>query len=303
MHWIGAGASPTEGLPVALPTPYYSDGLVTLYHADCLDLLPEFASDEFDCVFADPPYGVGKAAWDDRFVSEWMSMAARVAPTVAVTPGVWNLAAMPESVGDLDYRWTLAAHLRNGRGRGALGRGNWIPCVIYTRDESIKWTTRFAAWCAANGISKGDLDEAAETSDMGGWWTSALPKRAAVPSPEKWAKIRLKFNPPADLDAYVHADDPCRQGVDSASFLVGVEPMADHPSPKPLDVTRWLLDRLPGYRLSGRGVLDPFAGSGTTLRAAKDDGRRAVGIEREERYCEVIAKRMAQEVLDFGEIA
>ncbi len=67
-----------------------------------------------------------------------------------------------------------------------------------------------------------------------------------------------------------------------------------HPCAKPIGVWKWVLNR---GCLEGATVLDPFMGSGTTLRAAKDLGRRAIGIEIEERYCEIAARRMQQEVL------
>jgi hypothetical protein len=69
---------------------------------------------------------------------------------------------------------------------------------------------------------------------------------------------------------------------------------ADHPCPRKVAHVQFLVR----YWSLPRGtVLDPFMGSGTTLVAAKQLGRRAVGIEREERYCEIAAKRLAQGAL------
>ena len=68
-----------------------------------------------------------------------------------------------------------------------------------------------------------------------------------------------------------------------------------HPTQKPESLMRWCLSFLPKET-----VLDPFMGSGTTLVAAKRIGRRAIGIEIEEKYCEIAAKRLAQRALDFS---
>jgi len=67
-----------------------------------------------------------------------------------------------------------------------------------------------------------------------------------------------------------------------------------HPTQKPLQVMRWCIGLL-GDGI--QSIFDPFMGSGTTLVAAKERGIRAIGVELDERYCEIAAARLAQEVL------
>lgn len=92
-----------------------------------------------------------------------------------------------------------------------------------------------------------------------------------------------------------HSDGACRwngggrHGVFTHNIIQG-----QHPTEKPIALMRELVEL---FTDPGELILDPFAGSGTTLRAAKDCGRRAIGIEINERYCEIAAERLSQEVL------
>ena len=71
-----------------------------------------------------------------------------------------------------------------------------------------------------------------------------------------------------------------------------------HPTQKPLALMKWLLNLVAPH---GSLVLDPFAGSGTTLVAARDIGLRCIGIEKEPAYAAIAAKRLSQQVFDLKE--
>ncbi len=74
-------------------------------------------------------------------------------------------------------------------------------------------------------------------------------------------------------------------------------PGKEHPTQKPVELMQWCI----GFAPESQTILDPFMGSGTTLRAAKDLGRKAIGIEIEEKYCEIAARRLSQEVFNFSD--
>lgn len=169
------------------------------------------------------------------------------------------------------------------RGRGSLARCRDYP-PVHNDDRSID-----PAWLLSIGSARiiwGGNYYADKLPPMSGWLV--------------WDKER-----PDDLDQATCelAWTDCVKGVRRFRWLwngmirAGKDAL-EHPTQKPEALMRWCMSLRWTEQYSE--ILDPYMGSGTTLRAAKDMGRRAIGIEIEERYCEIAAKRLAQSVLPLG---
>ena len=250
--------------------PYYSDDHVTIYHGDCLDLVDLWVG--ADVLVTDPPYGIG---WTKHGISR-TSYGDRVR-------GDFNGQHRPHQ--EIANDKTTAAR------DAALEAWGDRPALVFgalTRPPP-RGTRHVAAYVkpldagSMTGLATLRRDvEAIYVLGRSPEWErqpSDGPSRASMPQ---------HLRPPSIWRSSVFATTWRLAGTSA-----GLAAMSGHPHAKPTDVLRDLIGLHSGV------VADPFMGSGSTLRAAKDLGRKAIGIEVDERYCEIAAKRMAQEVLDF----
>ena len=121
--------------------------------------------------------------------------------------------------------------------------------------------------------------------------TNPMPQISADRPGQGWESI-----------AYLHRADvkpAWNGGGKHGNYVLPVKQGEAHPTSKPLAM---VADWVEKFTNPGDTILDPFAGGGTTLRAATDLGRKVIGVELDERYCEIIAKRLSQGAFDFGEV-
>jgi site-specific DNA-methyltransferase (adenine-specific) len=244
--------------------PYYADELVTLYHGDCREILPELGL-QADCVIADPPYGETSLPWD-RWPHGWPEVVA------SVVRSLWcfgSLRMFLDHGGEFtDSGWRLSQDIVWAKPHGSSRAADRFKRV---HELAAHWYR--GAW--------GDVHHEAPRVPYFG------------PDPHHGHNGARDSSP--HLGEYARhswADD----GTRLARSIIEASQMrrALHPTEKPVR----LLAMLIAYACPPEGtVIDPFAGSGSTLDAARSTGRRAIGIEADERYCELAARRLSQGVL------
>lgn len=247
------------------PQPYFDDGQVSLYLGDCREILPALGLTA-DCIVADPPYGETALDWDD-WPDGWLRVAA------GVTYSLWcfgSLRMFLEHGGEFtETRWKLSQDViwekQNGTG--------------FSDDRFKRVHESVAHWYRGNWAS---VHHAAPKTEVA-WHTAANSGRAQPPHT-------------GAIGSCAWSDDGTRiaRSVQRIPNMWRRNPI--HPTQKPVE----LLDLLISYACPPGGlVIDPFAGSGSTLEAARCSGRRAIGIEGREKYAELAARRLSQATL-FG---
>jgi len=244
-------------------TPYYEDEAVTIYHGDCLEVLAGLPSASVDAVITDPPFSSGA-------------------------------------------RTDAGKSMRGAMQRGAQWQAEW-----FSHDNMA--THGFLFLMRLVGIDMLRVTSAGGSGHFFIDWRMYPNLYGALESCGwvvknllVWDKVHFgmgsNYRNQHELIIYAEKSGD-REFSDRGIGNVLRSRRADanwHPTEKPTD----LIERMIGAVTVREGtVCDPFMGSGTTLRAAKDLGRKAIGIEIEEKYCEIAARRMSQEVLRFEAVA
>ncbi len=241
---------------------YYEHDGITIYCGDCREILPHLGP--VDLVLTDPPYSSGGQFRSDR--------AARPSTKYINSDSV--ITCRDDFTGDnMDQRSFLAwASL-------------WLTDALLIANDG-------AAICLFTDWRQ--LPVMSDALQCGGWvWRNIV----------TWWKpgIRMqrgRFSSSAEYVLYGSKGVPV-PGEQSPQNVLRYAPVGgnnkDHLAQKPVE----LLKCLAGISTANSTILDPFMGSGTTLVAAKQLRRKAIGIEIEEKYCEIAKRRLAQEVLDL----
>lgn len=241
---------------------YYEDDLVTLHHGKCEDILPTLG--QFDAAIVDPPYGETSLGWD-----KW----------IPELPGL------------------LAEHTRSmwcfGSMRMFLAHGG--DFADWRLSQDVVWEKHNGSGFSADRFKR--VHEIATHWYHGDW--ASIHHATPVTMDATRRQVRRKERPAHTgviADSTYASEDGGPRLMRSVIYGRSMHGRALHPTEKPGVILEPLIE----YAVPvGGSFVDPSAGSGSSLAIAKARGLRAVGIEVSEAYCEIAARRLAQESL-FG---
>ena len=245
--------------------PYYQDEYVTLYHGDCLEVMPMLYV-PVDMVLADLPYGTTRNAWDSVIPLNlmWGQYSRLTKPSAAVvltaqTP--FDKVLGSSNLDDLRYEWiwektSATGHLNAKR---APMKAHENILVFYKNPPT--YNPQMTSGHVRKVSTAEHKRNSSGTSNYGQFGNTGYD------STDRYPRSVLEF-----------ATDKQKEAL--------------HPTQKPLALMAYLIRT---YTNPGETVLDNCAGSGSTLIAARRQGRHAIGIELDEKYCEIIAARCSQE--------
>jgi site-specific DNA-methyltransferase (adenine-specific) len=260
--------------------PYYDQGGITIYHGDCLEILPELMPSSIDLIFTSPPYNLGNTTgggFPDRF-------------------GHYR------KTSGLSGRWR-----RRQMGRGALATGYGSHDDNMPHEAYMTWQGDILDHCWRLVSETGAIFYNHKPRVLDGRLVAPLDYvpaslRRFVRQEIIWKRsgginFSSAFYLPMHERIVIIAQRGFRltsKGASGVGDIWEEHQETNHPHPAPFPIG------LPARAIETTApalVLDPFMGSGTTLRAAKDVGRAAIGIDIEERFCEMAARNLRQEAL------
>jgi site-specific DNA-methyltransferase (adenine-specific) len=246
-----------------MTAPYFTDGTVTLYLGDCRDILPTLEL-QADLILTDCPYGDTNLHWD-AWQKGWPALAA------SASSALWAFGSM----------------------RMFLEHGAEFAAAGWKFAQDIVWEKHNGSGFHADRFKR--VHEHALHWYRGDWRN----QHRDVPTTANAVKhvVRTKRRPPQmgqiDKSPFMSEDGGPRL-MRSVLQVRSMHGRAIAPTEKPVGI----LDPSISYSCPPGGlVLDLFAGSGSTLEAARQSGRRAIGIERDEAQIERTAQRLAQAVI------
>jgi site-specific DNA-methyltransferase (adenine-specific) len=253
--------------------PYYQDDAVTIYNCDCREILPTL--EPVDMIFTDPPYGHNNNNGD--LINNWENALGK-----KVSHGSQNAARPIANDGpeanDL-VKWFF------GETNRLLAKGCCCCCCCCGGGGPDPQFARWSLW----------LDEVLDFKQMVIW--DKGPMGMGWHYRRSYETVLVAQKPGAACKWYDETDkieNIIRPGYKGIRKII---PSAtDHPTPKPIELISHFVQL---HSLPGETILDPFMGAGTTLRSAKNLNRKSIGIEIDEYWCEVAAKRLRQEVLSL----